>query len=59
MSALFDSGSKENIIDPTFARELGFFIRPTDVRAPKNDNSILANFEIVSSDGQGQLSKIL
>ena len=44
---LFDSGSKVNAIHPTFARELGLPIRPTDIGAQKIDNTILDIFGMV------------
>ena len=47
MLALLDSGSKVNAIHPTFAKELGLFIRPIDVRAQKIDDTTLDTFEIV------------
>ena len=47
VSALFDSGSKINAIHPTFARELGLPIRPTDVGAQKIDGTTLDSFGMV------------
>ena len=45
--ALLNSGSEVNAIHPTLARELGLFIRPTDVGAQKIDGTMLDTFEIV------------
>ena len=45
--ALLDSGSEVNAIHPTSARELGFPIRTTDVRAQKIDGTMLDTFEMV------------
>ena len=47
MSVLLDLGSKVNAIHLTFARELGFLIKPTDVRAQKIDGTMLVTFRIV------------
>ena len=44
---LFDSGSKINTIYPTFAKELGLSIRPTDVRVQKIDSTMLYIYEMV------------
>ena len=44
--ALFDLGNKVNAIHPTFARELGLFIRLTDVRIQKIDGTTLDTFEM-------------
>ena len=42
--ALFDSSSKVNAIHPTFAKELGLLIRPTDVEAQKINNNTLDTY---------------
>ena len=47
VSALLDSGREVNAIHPTLVRELGLFIRPTDVRAQKIDGTMLDTFGIV------------
>ena len=47
VSALFDSGSEVNAIHLTFARELGFLIRTTEVRAQKIDGTMLDTFGLV------------
>ena len=47
MLALFDSGSKVNTIHSTFAKDIGFFIRLTDIEAQKIDGTTLNIFEIV------------
>ena len=44
---LFDSDSEVNAIYPTFALELGLFIRPTDIRIQKIDSTILDTYGIV------------
>ena len=45
--AFFDSSNKVNAIHLTFAKELGFSIKPIDVGAQKIDGTMLNNFEIV------------
>ena len=45
--AIFDSGSKVNIINPIFAKKLGLFIRLMDVEAQKIDGTILDIYEMV------------
>ena len=45
--ALIDSGSEINAIHPTFAKELGFPIRPTDVGAQKINGTTLDTYEMV------------
>ena len=47
MSVFFDSNSEINAIYPTFAKELGLPIRPTDIKVQKIDSSILDTFGIV------------
>ena len=47
VQALVDSDSKVNAIHPTFAKQLGFSIRPTDVEIQKTDNTILNTHEMV------------
>ena len=47
MLVLFDSGSKVNAIHLIFAKELGLFIRPTEIRAQKIDGTMLNIFEMV------------
>ena len=41
MQALIDSGSEVNAIHPSFVKQLGLSIRPTDVGAQKIDGTIL------------------
>ena len=41
MQALIDSGSEVNAIHPSFVKQLGFPIRPTDVGAQKIDGTTL------------------
>ena len=41
VQALIDSGSEVNAIHPTFAKQLGLPIRPTDVGAQKIDGTTL------------------
>ena len=47
VSALFNSNSEFNAVYPTFAKKLGFPIRPIDVRAQKIDGTTLETFGIV------------
>ena len=47
VSTLLDSGSEVNAIHPTFARELGLLIRPTDIIVQKIDGTILDTYRIV------------
>ena len=47
MLVFFDWSSKVNAIYLTFAKELGLFIRPTDVGAQKIDDTMLDTYEIV------------
>ena len=47
MSALFDSSSEVNAVHPAFAKELGFPIRPIDVRAQKIDGITLETYGMV------------
>ena len=47
VSALLDSGSEVNGIDPTFAKELGLPIRPTDIGAQKIDGTTLDTYGMV------------
>ena len=44
---LFDSDSKINAMNPTFAQKLGLHIRKTNVGAQKIDDSTLEIFEMV------------
>lgn len=44
--ALFDSSSEVNTIHPTFAKELGLFIKLTDVKAQKIDGTMLDTYRI-------------
>ena len=41
MQALIDSGSEVNAIHPSFVKQLGLSIRPTDVGAQKIDGTTL------------------
>lgn len=45
--ALFDLYNEVNAICPTFTKELGFFVRSTDVDAHKIDGTMLNTYEIV------------
>ena len=45
--ALLDLGKKVNAIHLTFAKKLGFPIRPTDVRVQKIDGTILDIYRII------------
>ena len=45
--ALIDSGSEVNAIHPTFAKQLGLPIRPTDVGAQKIDGTMLDTYGMV------------
>lgn len=47
MLALFDSKSEVNGIHPTFIKELGLQIRPTNVRAQKINSTILNIYKMV------------
>ena len=47
VSALFDSVNKVNAIYPTFAKELGFLIRHTNLRVQKIDGIMLDTYGIV------------
>ena len=46
VQALINSGSKVNAIYPTFAKQLGLSIRPTDVGAQKIDGTTLDTYGI-------------
>ena len=48
--ALFDSNSKVNAMNPTFAQKLGFHIWKTNVGIQKIDDSILKTLEMVIAD---------
>ena len=45
-------GSKINAITSAYAKQLGPSVQKTDVRAQKNDSSLLKTFEIVIADFQ-------
>ena len=45
--ALINSASKVNAITPAYAKQLGFQVRKTDVKARKIDSSLLKTFEMV------------
>ena len=45
--ALIDLGSKVNVMTPVYAKQLGFQVRKTDVRAQKIDGLSLRTFGIV------------
>ena len=45
--ALINSGSEVNAIHPTFAKQLGLPIRPTDVGAQKIDSTTLDTYGLV------------
>ena len=45
--ALIDLGSKVNVMTPAYAKQLGLQVRKTDVRAQKNDSSLLRTFGMV------------
>ena len=47
MQALIDLRSKVNAIHLSFAKQLGFFIRPTDVGVKKIDGTMLDTYRIV------------
>ena len=47
VSALINSSNEVNIIYPTFAKELGFSIRLTDIGAQKIDGTTLNTYGIV------------
>ena len=47
VQVLIDSGSKVNAMHPSFAKQLGFPIRPTDVGAQKIDGSMLNTHRMV------------
>ena len=47
VQALIDSGSEVNAIHPTFAKQLGLPIRPTDVGAQKIDGTTLDTYGMV------------
>ena len=44
---MIDSESEVNAIHPTFARQLGLFIRSTDIGTQKINNTILDIYEMV------------
>ena len=48
--ALFDSGSKANVMNPAYAKKLGLKTRKTNVRAQKIDGSALETFKMVIAD---------
>ena len=45
--ALFDLSSEVNAIYSTFAKKLGFLIKPIDIGAEKIDGIMLDNYEMV------------
>ena len=45
--ALLDSENEVNAIYPTFAKELGFFIKPIDIGTQKIDSTTLNTYKIV------------
>ena len=47
IQALIDSGSEVNIMHPSFAKQLGLPIRPTDVGTQKIDDTALNTHEMV------------
>ena len=47
VQALIDSGSKENAIHPTFAKQLGLSIKQTDVGVQKIDDTMLDIYGLV------------
>ena len=47
MSTLFDSSNEVNAIYPTFAQELGFFIKPMNVGAQKIDSTMIDTYRMV------------
>ena len=47
VQALIDSGSEVNAIHPTFVKELGLPIKPTDVGAQKIDGTTLDTYRMV------------
>ena len=47
VQALINLGSEVNAIHPTFVKELGFPIRPTNVRAQKIDGTMLDTYGMV------------
>ena len=47
VQALIDSWSEVNAIYPTFAKQLGLPIRPTDIRAQKIDDIILNTYKMI------------
>lgn len=58
--ALFDFENKVNIITPTYAVKLGFFIKKTNVKTQKINKSALKMLRIVLDNYQAQdkLSKL-
>ena len=50
VKALFDSGSKVNTMNPTFAQKLGLYIRKTNIGAQKIDSSVLETFGMIIAD---------
>ena len=49
---MLDSGSKINVMNPVFARKIGFYIQKTNVGAQKIDGSTLETFGMVIADFQ-------
>ena len=49
---MLNSGSKVNVMNPTFAWKLGLYIQKSNVGAQKIDGSALEIFEIVIADFQ-------
>ena len=47
MLVLLDLSSEVNTIHPTFAKELGFFIKLIDIRVQKIDGTMLDTYRIV------------
>ena len=50
--ALIDLGSKVNAMTPAYAKQLGFQVWKTDVRAQKIDSSSLQTFEMIIASFQ-------
>ena len=50
MWALFDSDSEVNTIHPGFIKELRLFIRLIDIKAQKNNDTILDIYGMVIAD---------
>ena len=52
IQALINLGSKVNAMTPAYAKQLGFQVQRTDIRAQKIDGSLLKTLRMVSAGFQ-------